>query len=41
LGELEAAGLAAGSQEGRGLAGYWSPASPTDDREDREGEGTP
>jgi hypothetical protein len=38
LGELEAAGLAAGNQEGRGLAGYWSPASPTDDRENREGE---
>jgi hypothetical protein len=41
LGELEAAGLAAGNQEGRGLAGYWSPASPTDDRENREGEGAP
>jgi hypothetical protein len=26
LGELEAAGLAAGSQEGNGRARYWSPA---------------
>jgi hypothetical protein len=30
LGELEAAGLAAGSEEGNGRARYWSPA-PTDD----------
>jgi hypothetical protein len=37
LGELEAAGLAEGSQEGRGLAGYWSPATPGAS----EGEGAP
>jgi hypothetical protein len=29
LGELEAAGLAAGSQEGNGRARYWSPTTPT------------
>jgi hypothetical protein len=28
LGELEAAGLAAGSQEGNGRARYWSPTTP-------------
>jgi hypothetical protein len=28
LGELEAAGLAAGSEEGNGRARYWSPATP-------------
>ena len=28
LGELEAAGLAAGSEEGNGRARYWSPAAP-------------
>jgi hypothetical protein len=40
LGELEAAGLAAGSEEGPGLARYWSPATPTDPGEDdREGPG--
>jgi hypothetical protein len=31
LGELEAAGLAAGSEEGNGRARYWSPATPTTD----------
>lgn len=45
LGELEAAGLAEGSEEGPGLARYWSPATPTDHpedaREDREGERPP
>jgi hypothetical protein len=30
LGELEAAGLAAGSEEGNGRARYWSPATPDD-----------
>jgi AAA domain len=30
LGELEAAGLAAGSEEGNGRARYWSPAIPND-----------
>jgi AAA domain len=40
LGELEAAGLAAGSEEGNGRARYWSPAIPEDDR-DGGGEGTP
>ncbi len=30
LGELEAAGLARGSDEGNGRARYWSPATPTD-----------
>jgi Fe2+ or Zn2+ uptake regulation protein len=29
LGELEAAGLATGSEEGNGRARYWSPAPPT------------
>jgi hypothetical protein len=33
LGELEGAGLAAGSEEGNGRARYWSPATP----EDRDG----
>jgi hypothetical protein len=28
LGELETAGLAAGSEEGNGRARYWSPATP-------------
>jgi hypothetical protein len=43
LGELEAAGLAEGSEEGPGLARYWSPATPDpgDDREDRGGEEAP
>jgi hypothetical protein len=40
LGELEAAGLAAGSEEGPGLARYWSPATPTDSSE-KGGEGVP
>ena len=40
LGELEAAGLAAGSEEGSGRARYWSPTTPDDDRDSR-GEGTP
>jgi hypothetical protein len=30
LGELEAAGLAAGSEEGNGRARYWSPVTPED-----------
>jgi AAA domain len=30
LGELEAAGLASGSEEGNGRARYWSPATPDD-----------
>jgi hypothetical protein len=30
LGELEAAGLASGSEEGNGRVRYWSPATPTD-----------
>jgi hypothetical protein len=30
LGELEAAGLARGSEEGNGRARYWSPATPDD-----------
>jgi hypothetical protein len=38
LGELEAAGLAAGSEEGSGRARYWSPAAP--DGEAGGGEGT-
>jgi hypothetical protein len=29
LGELEAAGLAAGSEEGNGRARFWSPTTPT------------
>jgi hypothetical protein len=37
LGELEASGLAEGSQEGPGLAGYWSPSTPGAS----EGEGAP
>jgi hypothetical protein len=40
LGELEAAGLAAGSEEGNGRARYWSPATPnpgTDGGEDEPG----
>jgi hypothetical protein len=31
LSELEAAGLAAGSEEGNGRARYWSPITPTSD----------
>jgi Fe2+ or Zn2+ uptake regulation protein len=30
LGELEAAGLAQGTEEGNGRARYWSPATPDD-----------
>jgi AAA domain len=37
LGELEAAGLAAGSEEGNGRARYWSPATP--DTDDDSGDG--
>jgi hypothetical protein len=41
LGELEAAGLAAGSEEGSGRARYWSPATPeVGGGNDAEGEGT-
>jgi hypothetical protein len=41
LGELEAAGLAAGSEEGTGRARYWSPATPDDGTggEDPAGDG--
>jgi hypothetical protein len=39
LGELEAVGLAQGSEEGNGRARYWSPATPNPD--DGEQEGTP
>jgi hypothetical protein len=50
LGELEAAGLAQGSEEGNGRARYWSPATPAggsstrtgnDEAGDGGGEGTP
>jgi hypothetical protein len=37
LGELEAAGLAAGSEEVSGRARYWSPAAPDDEGGRREG----
>jgi AAA domain-containing protein len=40
LGELEAAGLAAGSEEGNGRARYWSPTTPNPDGGDEQ-EGTP
>ena len=40
LGELEATGLAAGSEEGNGRARYWSPTTDSDP-EDGGGEGTP
>jgi hypothetical protein len=40
LGELEAAGLAAGSEEGNGRARYWSPTTPNPDA-DRAGDGQP
>jgi hypothetical protein len=36
LGELEAAGLAAGSAEGNGRARYWSPATPNADGDDSQ-----
>ena len=38
LGELEAAGLARGSEEGSGRARYWSPTTPDPDA-DRAGDG--
>jgi len=38
LGELEHAGLAAGSEEGNGRARYWSPTSPTSDASVGDGE---
>jgi hypothetical protein len=38
LGELEAAGLAQGSEEGNGRARYWSPTTPNPDA-DRAGDG--
>jgi hypothetical protein len=44
LAELEAVGLAAGSEEGSGRARYWSPATPNegdDDADDHGGESTP
>jgi hypothetical protein len=43
LGELQEAGLAAGSEEGNGRARYWSPATPneTDDAGEGGEEGTP
>src|SRR5512132_588932 len=40
LGELEAAGLAAGSGEGNGRASYWSPTTPSPDA-DRAGDSQP
>jgi hypothetical protein len=40
LGELEAAGLAAGSEEGNGRARYWSPTIPNPDA-DGAGDGRP
>jgi hypothetical protein len=40
LGELEAAGLAAGSEEGDGRARYWSPTTPNPDA-DSAGDGQP
>ncbi|HEV2930904.1 MAG TPA: hypothetical protein VGW74_19655, partial [Propionibacteriaceae bacterium] len=40
LGELEAAGLAAGSEEGSGRARYWSPTIPNP-AADTAGEGQP
>jgi hypothetical protein len=40
LGELEAAGLAAGCEEGSGRARYWSPATPADGSgQDQAGDG--
>jgi hypothetical protein len=43
LGELEAAGLARGSEEGNGRARYWSPTTPKPDADgagdDQPGEG--
>jgi hypothetical protein len=38
LGELEAAGLASGSEEGNGRARYWSPTTPNLDA-DSAGDG--
>jgi len=40
LGELEAADLAAGSEEGNGRARYWSPSIPVTDDDAGRGEGT-
>ena len=40
LGELEAAGLASGTEEGGGRARYWSPTGPNLDA-DRAGDGQP
>jgi hypothetical protein len=40
LGELEAGGLAAGSEEGNGRASYWSPTTPSPDA-DRAGDSQP
>jgi hypothetical protein len=40
LGELEATGLARGSEEGNGRARYWSPATPDTDDNAGRGEGT-
>jgi AAA domain len=40
LGELEGAGLAAGSEEGNGRARYWSPSIPATDDDAGRGEGT-
>jgi hypothetical protein len=41
LGELEAAGLAQGSEEGNGRARYWSPSTRDSDTDDGGGEGRP
>jgi hypothetical protein len=41
LGELEAAGLAQGSEEGNGRARYWSPSTRDPDTDDGGGEGMP
>jgi hypothetical protein len=40
LGELEAAGLAQGSEEGNGRARYWSPATPDTVEDAGRGEDT-
>jgi hypothetical protein len=41
LGELEAAGLAAGTQPAAGLARYWSAADPTADPAEAAGPAEP
>jgi hypothetical protein len=41
LGELQEAGLAAGSEEGNGRARYWSPSTPKETDDAGGGEGTP